>query len=296
MLNNFNMAAPSVYTPTARFDGSARALTEDELFRIAPSVFAIDKHESRTDRFKPIPTIDVIRALDKEGFSVVGAMQSKCRDEGKRPFTKHLLRLRNLEKSRDLRVNDSVFEIYLRNANDGTSSYEHLSGLFRIACANSLVRMQQEMERSRIRHTGDVVNKIIETTYQVLDTAQQCLAAPQDWGQIKLNRDEARILANTAHTIRFGEGEDGKLLDNGIKPETLLVPRRAEDTEPNLWSIFNVAQENAIRGGLHGVAYDANHRLRRRTTREIRGIDQNVNVNRALWRMAEEMAKLKQAA
>lgn len=295
-LDSFNMAAPSVYTPTARFDGSARALSEDEIYRLAPSVFAVDKHDSRTDRFKPIPTIDVLRALAKEGFSVVGARQSTTRDASRRSFTKHMLRLRNLEKSKDLRVNDSVFEIYLRNANDGTSSYEDLSGIFKIACENSLVRMSEEVERNKVRHTGNVIDKVIEATYQVLDTAQQVLEAPDKWSQIKIDRDEARVLATAAHVIRFGANDAGKPLDNGIAPMALLAPRRAEDTQPNLWNVFNVVQENVIKGGLHGIARDANNRMRRRTTRAIHGIDQDTNVNRALWLLAEEMAKLKQAA
>lgn len=52
----------SVYASTARFD-SARALSEDEMRRSAPSIFAVSAHESRSERFQPIPTIEVLRAL-----------------------------------------------------------------------------------------------------------------------------------------------------------------------------------------------------------------------------------------
>jgi hypothetical protein len=50
----------SIYTQTARFD-TGRALTETEMRRIAPSIFAVTAHESRSERFKPIPTIEVLR-------------------------------------------------------------------------------------------------------------------------------------------------------------------------------------------------------------------------------------------
>jgi hypothetical protein len=83
----------TVYTHTARFD-TARALTEDELRKAAPSIFATAAHESRSDRFQPIPTIEILRGLMAEGFMPVGAKQSGCRDEGKKEFTKHLIRLR----------------------------------------------------------------------------------------------------------------------------------------------------------------------------------------------------------
>jgi hypothetical protein len=48
-------------------------------------------------------------------------------------------------------------------------------------------------------------------------------------------------------------------------------------------------QENLVRGGLHGRA--ANGRAVK--TREVRGIDQNIKLNRALWVLAEEMRRLK---
>ena len=77
----------SIYTNTARFD-TGRALTEDELYTLAPSVFATSAHVSRSERFAPIPTIEIVRGLAKEGFGVVGAKQSLTRVEGKAPFTR----------------------------------------------------------------------------------------------------------------------------------------------------------------------------------------------------------------
>jgi hypothetical protein len=47
---------------------SDRALTEDQLFSVAPSIFQTEAHESRSLRFRPIPTIEIVRGLAKEGF------------------------------------------------------------------------------------------------------------------------------------------------------------------------------------------------------------------------------------
>ena len=66
----------TICTDTARFD-NARAMREDEMFKTAPSVFALTAHESRSHRFQPIPTIEILRALTKEGFVPVGAKQSR---------------------------------------------------------------------------------------------------------------------------------------------------------------------------------------------------------------------------
>jgi hypothetical protein len=87
----------AVYAPrTARFDDSARALSEDEMRRAAPSIFAARPHASRSERFRAIPTIEVLRGLEREGFVAVGARQSASRDASKTDYTKHLIRLRRL--------------------------------------------------------------------------------------------------------------------------------------------------------------------------------------------------------
>ena len=69
----------TIISKTARFD-NARALTHEEMFKIAPSIFAIDKHESRSAKFKPISTIEVLDKLGTEGFVPVGVRQSTSRD------------------------------------------------------------------------------------------------------------------------------------------------------------------------------------------------------------------------
>jgi len=75
----------------------------------------------------------------------------------------------------------------------------------------------------------------------------------------------------------------------------LLTARRTEDADrTNLWTNFNVIQENVIRGGLRGVRIDTEtNRRRRMSTRAVQGIDQDVKLNRALWTLAAKMAELK---
>ena len=258
---------------------------------IAPSIFAEHAHHSRSDRFRPIPTIEVLRGLGKEGFSVVAAKQGIVRHDDRRDFTKHMLRLRRLDDDTKYRVGDTVFEVLLKNANDGSAAYDLLAGMFKILCMNSLVSQTGDMESLRVRHSGDVQSKVIEGTYRVLDTAEQSLKAPQDWPAITLDSAERQIFAEQAHTLRFADA-DGNVA-TPIKAEQLLIPRRVEDTAPNLWNVFNVVQENAVRGGLTAMGRDANNRPRRSTSREVTGIDQDVKLNRALFTLAAKMAELK---
>lgn len=284
----------SIYTQTARFD-TGRALTEDELHRLAPSIFATDAHESRSERFRPIPTIEVLRGLEREGFVAVGAKQGTTRDPGKAPFTKHMIRLRHVDAMHKHAVGGTVLEMLLKNANDGTSAYDLMAGMFRIVCLNSLVAQTGTVDTVKVRHSGRAVEKVIEGTYEVLKSAEAVMAAPQDWSQIRLGRDERVAFAEAAHVLRFGDAEGN--VATPIQPVQLLAPRRREDANrDDLWSTFNVTQENVIKGGLRGVRVDAETGQRRRmSTRGVNGIDQDVKLNKALWVLAERMAQLKAA-
>lgn len=285
-----NMMANTVYAKTARFD-SARALTEDEMRKIAPSIFALTAHESRSERFQPIPTIEVLRGLMGEGFMPVGVKQSSSRDDGKRDFTKHLIRLRRLDMDASYSVGDTICEILLKNANDGTSAYDLMAGLFRIRCLNSLVAQTGTLDSVKVRHSGDVQAKVIEGTYRVLGEARKALAAPADWSGVTLNNDERQAFAEAAHVLRFADAKGN--VTTPVKPEQLLTPRRYDDRADDLWTTFNVTQENVIRGGLRAWCRDANNRPRRVSTRAVNGIDQDVKLNKALWVLSQRMAELK---
>ena len=79
-----------------------------------------------------------------------------------------------------------------------------------------------------------------------------------------------------------------------IKPQQLLIPRRYDDKANDLWTTFNVTQENVIRGGLRGVVLDEQgRRVRRVSTRAVNGIDQDIKLNKALWVLSQKMAQLK---
>jgi hypothetical protein len=279
----------SVYASTARFDSQARALTEDELRAMAPSVFAVTAHDSRSERFRPIPTIEVVRGLAKEGFAVVGARQAIARQAGRADFTKHLLRIRRLDDQKKYTVGDSVMEMLLKNANDGTSAYDLLAGMFRVRCLNSLVAQTSTIDTVKVRHSGDVMGKVIEGTYRVVQEADKLLAAPADWSAVTLRPEHRNAFAAAAHVLRFADAEGN--VTTPIQPAALLEPRRREDDRRDLWTTFNVVQENVIKGGLTGRGTNAAGQRRRTTTRAIKGIDQDVRLNKALWVLAEELKK-----
>ena len=269
------------------------ALTNEEIYRYAPSVFATQAHDSRTERFRPIPTIQIVESLRKEGFEVVSATQSNTRDSSKRDFTKHLLRLRHVNDLSNVtareKINDTHGEIILKNGNDGSSSYQLHAGAWREVCSNGLVAMTDLFDCIRVKHMGDmqrVASNVIEGTFTVLRETDSILAARDTWSQIQMS-DEARIaFAEAAHVVRFGDG-DGKV-ETPIKPRQLLITRRSYDTKTDLFTVYNVVQENAIKGGLRAYNQKTG---RRTTTKEINNLDNDVKINKALWKIADYFSK-----
>src|SRR3712207_1922383 len=69
-------------------------LSDEAIMSAAPSVFALEKHSSRSERYTYIPTIEVLNGLRNEGFFPYEVRQGGSRDDEKRGFTKHLLRFR----------------------------------------------------------------------------------------------------------------------------------------------------------------------------------------------------------
>jgi Domain of unknown function (DUF932) len=88
---------------------SDRPLSDDEINRVAPSIFADGKHESRSERYTYIPTIDVLNGLRNEGFQPFMVCQTRVRDDGKREHTKHMIRLRHADQINGQEANETFF-------------------------------------------------------------------------------------------------------------------------------------------------------------------------------------------
>lgn len=266
----------------SRNNTSVRAnipLDDSQIRAVAPSIFAEDKHGSRSGRYTYIPTIDILSGLRKEGFDPFMVCQSKPRDESRMDFTKHMVRLRHASQISKQEAN----EIILLNSHDGTSSYQMLAGTFRFVCSNGLI-CGDEVSDVRVPHKGDVMGRVIEGAYTVLNEFDEVTDRIAEMKGLTLQGGEQTAFARAALELRYDDATQAP-----ISADQLLRPRRMADNGADLWSVFNRTQENALRGGLVG----RNSNGRPTTTREVRGIDTNVKLNRALWILAEEMARLK---
>jgi len=279
-------------TPTlaARFARNTRVirsempLAEEQMRAAAPSIFALGKHESRSERYAYIPTIDVLRGLRKEGFEPFMVAQSKSRIEGKTEYTKHMIRMRHAEQ---VTVKPEANEIILINSHDGASSYQMLAGVFRFVCCNGLV-VGNVSKDIRIAHKGNIQGEVIEGAFRVLEDFEAVDASIDDMKARQLHVDEERAFATAALALRYEARSEGQP-PAPITAEQLVEARRPEDFGHSLWTTFQRVQENMTSGGQPGRSTQG----RRMHTRPIASIDRSVNLNRALWVLAEEMKKLR---
>lgn len=254
-------------------------LSDDQIHHVAPSIFAEGKHGSRSGRYTYIPTIDVLRGLRNEGFEPFMACQTHVRDQSKREYTKHMLRLRPPYAI----TGDEANEIILLNSHDGTSSYQMLAGVLRFVCQNGMVAGENVVD-VRVPHKGDVVQNVINGAFNVIDGFELIREQKEGMQAVTLSHYEQAVFARSALALRYDS-----TTSMPIGGDQLLDPRRFDDRRDDLWTVFNRVQENLTKGGLRGRSASG----RAMSTRPITGIDQNVKLNRALWMLADAMRQIK---
>jgi hypothetical protein len=259
-------------------------LSDEQIRAAAPSVFADRPHDSRSTRYAYIPTYRVLEALRREGFLPVEVRQSITRIPGRSDFTKHMLTFRH-GTAAAARVGDSIPQLSLVNSHDGSSSYRLYAGLHRFICSNGLLVCDGEFDSISVQHSGNIRDRVIEGSFEVIEEAVKAGERVAEWQALQLAAPEQEAFARAALALRF-EGRDTP----PITEAQALAARRPEDDGADLWTVFNRVQENVIKGGQR---YRQNGR--RASVRAVQGIDQRTGLNRALWRLAEEMRAIKNA-
>ena len=257
---------------------SNTALSNNQIAFHAPSVMADSAHHSRAERYSFIPTIQVIDGLRAEGFEPYEVRQTKVRNLDKVEHTKHMVRLRHINA---ITSAEEVPEIILLNSHDGSSSYQLMAGVFRFVCSNGLIA-GDITENVRVRHTGNVVDNVIEGATRILHETEEVVARIGEYKGINLTLDESLLFAEAARQVRWGD-------DKPVEARALLTPHRYADRKTDLWTTFNNVQENLLKGGVAGRSATG----RRTSTRAVGGVSENVKLNKALWTLADSMAALK---
>ena len=266
-------------------------LDNSQLRALAPSIFADKPWERMSDKYRFIPTVDVINAMRDSGFHPVRAMQSRTRIEGKGDFTKHMIRFTHNDHLQLSNVGEERPEVVLVNSHDGSSAYQLMAGIFRLVCSNGMIVQSSDMGSMSVRHSGhaeDTAQKVIDGSFEIIEDAPKTFARIADYKAIELSRQQQEAFAKAAVELK---GEESAKVYNA---DEFLRARRYEDYAKketgtrDLWRTMNVVQENMVRGGVRGRSASG----RRSTSREVKSVNEDVRINKALWTLTEEMSRL----
>lgn len=260
-------------------------LTPERLNKLAPAVFATEPDIEVSDRYGFVPTIEVVNALQGQGWYPVRALQTNVRDQSKRTLAKHMIRFRQ-DPDRQIHVGDCISELVLTNSHDRTAAYSLDLGLFRLACENGMVTQAGDLGGIKVKHGKNIVDSIIDGSLNLIHYVPNISESVDHYRSTLISKEEARLYAKAALNLRYGEDW---VYTSPVRPDDLLQVRRTEDHESSLWKVFNRVQENLFKGGLRGKSPSG----RAVKTRAIQSVSEDVKLNRGLWQLTEEFSKLK---
>lgn len=245
-----------------------------------PSIAALEPSPKVSPRYGFIRTGEVVEGLKAHGFVPVSAQQARTRNPERVGYAKHLIRFRHQSLLEARAVGEYIPEVLLYNSHDGSGAYKVMAGIYRLVCANGLV-VGDELAARSVRHSPRAAREVLEATLTVvgeLDAVHDSIAVMR---QTVLSSLERFLLARAALELRYSALHAAKY---PLLPQTVLEPRRAEDTGHDVWSTFNVLQENLTRGGQRRLDGP-------RRTRRISGLAENLRLNRGLWDLAKAALK-----
>jgi uncharacterized small protein (DUF1192 family) len=224
-----------------------------------------------------IPTDRVLTGLTRAGFIPVDARQTQAR-KASPLHARHVIRLRRRIETISLR--DSIPEVVLWNAHDGSGSYQLRLGCLRVVCLNGLIVSMGAFPSVRVAHRGDIVDEVVTSAIEISERFGVLASQVERMENRLLRKDEQMRFAERALAIRLPEPAQ-----SGLLPEQLLTCRRVEDLGSDLWTCLNKVQENLLRGGLSRWTASG----RRTRTRAITSIVEDVRINGRVWELAEEV-------
>lgn len=237
-----------------------------------------------------------MEGLEKQGFQVIGAKQAGSRTNS-REHSKHVVYMTHESMKRELEVGEELPMLALTNSHNGLSSFGIDTAFFRLACSNGLLMPTNTLNSARITHKKGMENDVIEASFRVISSFPEQVKLIQSMKSIELNQDERNILAISAQNMVFDESEIelNHKIGRPIAPRLLTVRRNA-DYRQDLWTTFNVIQENIIKGGIRIFRENEHGGRTLARTRAVNSIDRDAKLNRELMSLAQKMHQLKTGA
>jgi len=260
-------------------------LTNDHIISLAPAAGSLQPINGVSSRYSFVPTLTAVDLLRDAGWFPVHAEQSAVRKSEREGYQRHLIRF----AQNGLSFAGERVDLVLYNSHDCGCAFKLIASVWRQICSNGLM-VASEFANFSHKHIGFSPDAFIRSAGEIASAAGTIAERVDEMKVIEMTPDERGVFAQAAHGLIYDEPKQAP-----VQPNQLLNERRYDDKGNDLWTTFNVIQENVMRGGLKGMSRDDNGRIRRSTTRPVKALDRNIKLNQALWFLTEKMAELKRA-
>lgn len=259
-------------------------MTDEDIQRTAPSVFADAPDAQRSDRYVFVSSRKIVDSMRDNGWGVSRVRTPNVRVASPQ-HCRHELVFRNRDV--DLGFADPRIptygdykatvtpEIRVENSHDGSCRIKYNAGLFAQICSNGLTINLSDMGSFSSKHLGFDSEEAYKLTTEFTSRVPQFVEAIDEFSGIHLGRDQQLAFASKARDLRWA-GDRASMVD----PADLLNSRRPQDDGDDLWRIYNRVQENLIRGGFSSINT-------KRQVRPIQNIKLDNQINSDLWALAE---------
>jgi hypothetical protein len=166
--------------------------------------------------------LQVLDALRNEGFMPVRVQQAGSRESTRAGYTRHVVTFNLVDAP--LIANESIPEIVLMNAHDGSGAYKLMVGVLRIVCSNGLIVADRTLAAIRVAHVGTrTIAEVVSGTHKLVAELPTVLGQIERWRSTVLAEPQQLIYAREALALRYTD----RLAPS---PRSKLSPRAAPRT------------------------------------------------------------------
>jgi len=254
---------------------------------ITGSYMQENRHANVSDRFNVIQPAAIGAAMQEHGLTLASLSTGRGRHPDKLDFQRTLSRYRGPELFRegDKPVH---LEVIYDSKHMGRGVDRILLGIYRMVCTNGLF-VGMNFFKHEIRHAGNTYDNLNIGIAAALGMQAKLTATIERMRSITLDAAQREAFALEAVKLLTPE--------NALQVRhRLLAPKRVEDTATDLWTVYNVVQENAMQGRAVGYTLQSLDAFQRPSVRAmtVRAIKPNsgkdADFNQALFNVAEKIA------
>lgn len=259
---------------------TAVKLEKQQINDFAPAVFETTRSSKRTEKYNLINTEKLIDVLSEHDWVVTRAFGSRDSHGVHSLLCTHASNVGGFHQ-----VDDYIPQISILNSHNGRRPLTVSSAIYRMVCSNGLIVATQHFQSITYRHWNcNSIDTIVAAVDGLVKRTTEIDELIKEYKSIKMDDKMIREFADNVYRLRINNDiEDNKLAC--IDTTAFVAPRRLEDGDNNLWTVFNRAQENAMRGGFRLNADGS------RMLREIVDPTRAYDLNVGLWELMENFKR-----